>query len=244
MVYNFYVVGRVHMKGLFLALGIFLLSLTATQVAFAGVLGDNEAKVVEAAKGVYEFEGLKYKVDPSYINQLIEYFSSDDEDITREQKDEVLQSVYGYIETGVQEGYLIAVKDQPNQEVITPVTEDPEKDTSEEAPGITVPDTDNSEIDDTNTGSADHVVAEPVDENKEAVLPTPEPNNLSIVDEEKTQGITVDNENDTNITGNPIIKNTGFNLNRTVIMTVGMGMLMLLGIIITIRYDYFAQSDE
>ncbi|MHB8130878.1 MAG: hypothetical protein ACYDEX_18005 [Mobilitalea sp.] len=232
------------MKGLFLALGIFLLSLTATQVAFAGVLGDNEAKVVEAAKGIYEFEGLKYQVDPSYINQLIEYFSSDDEDLTREQKDEVLQSVYNYIEIGVQEGYLIAVKDQTNQEVITPVTEIPENDTSEEAPGITIPDTDNSEIGDTDTGSSNHEEAEPVDDNVAAVLPTPEPTNTSIVDEEIGLGITVDNENDTIIIGNPIIKNTGFNLNRTVSMTVGMGMLMLLGIIVTIKYDYFAQSDE
>jgi hypothetical protein len=263
MVYNFYVVGGVPMKALILSLGIYLLSITVTQVAYAGVLGDNEAQVVEAAKGIYEFDGLKYQVDPSYIKQLIEYFSSDDGDLTSEQKEEVLQSVYSYIEIGVKEGYLITVKDQTNQEVITPVPGNSENDTSEETPGKTIPDTDNTEIDDTNTGSSNDEIEDSLDDKEEVsninnseeatttttdndltVLPTPEPNNSSIVDGEDTQGITEDNENDINRTENPIIKNTGFDLNRTVIMIVGMGMLMLVGIIVTIKYNYFAQSDE
>jgi hypothetical protein len=55
---------------------------------------------------------------------------------------------------------------------------------------------------------------------------------------------TTETTNNATVTDRQVIKNTGFNLNSIVILIIGIGILMMVGIFVTIRYNYFAQSDE
>jgi preprotein translocase subunit SecG len=56
-------------------------------------------------------------------------------------------------------------------------------------------------------------------------------------------GDTAANQSNDNTAGQ-VIKDTGFNLDITVITAALMGVLMIAGILISIKNNYFAQSDE
>jgi hypothetical protein len=234
------------MKKVILFIGLLLFCTIDTSIAYAGTLNEYEAVVVEAAKGQYEFDGIKYQVDSSYINQLIDYLSSDDVELTEEQKDTVLLSVNDYIETGVQEGYLVPVQEQdgvvdantqPDSTeaavIGKPNSEEPNKDTSEAEEGT----------DQANPTDPTGIPEDAVDNFIEEIL-TKKPTTTTNVDTESGKVTIVDSNESNILTVNTVVKNTGFNLNRTTTIVVGMGILMLIGIYVTVKNDYFAQSDE
>jgi hypothetical protein len=234
------------MKKVILFIGLLLFCTIDTSIAYAGTLNEYEAVVVEAAKGQYEFEGIKYQVDSSYINQLIDYLSSDDVELTEEQKDTVLLSVNDYIETGVQEGYLIPVQEQDTIE-----DTNTQPDSTEEA-GTGIPNSEESNkdaseaVEDTeeaNSTGPTGTTEGTVDNFIEEIL-TKKPATITNVDTENGKVTIVDSKESNVLTVNTVVKNTGFNLNRTTIIVMGMGILMLIGIYVTVKNDYFAQSDE
>lgn len=210
------------MKKIVLALGIILFSLVKSQAAQAGTLNEQEAEIVKAAKGQFESEGAYYQVDPSYISQLIEYLSTDDVDLTKEQKEKVLQLVNDYIETGIKEKYLIPVGEQQSNTDTISNANAPENGTTTQAP-------------DKNT--------EPINSD-DKVQPTKGAEGSTEVDTDNLLQLVENIENNLNEADNSIIKNTGFNFNRTVLVAVGMGILMIIGIIVTVKDNYFAHSDE
>lgn len=233
------------MKKVILIVGILLFCSSAT-VAYAGSLNAYESEVVAAAQGVFESDGIKYKLDSSFVNQLINYLSSDDVDLTQDQKNEVLATMNDYIETGVQEGYLIPIEGQKLPETTTDnsgssgtseksgenanSTETTSgKDATKTSENKTSDNQGTKEAD-TQANEGDNALIEEISEQ------------ISVPEVEATPEITqvpIDLAED-----NLIIKNTGFNFNRTVLVAVGMGMLMMLGMMVTYKHNFFAQSDE
>lgn len=241
-------------KIIFIAATLILSSFSVT--AYAGSLNSYEAEVVAAAQGVFESDGIKYKLDASYISQLTSYLSSDEVDLTQEQRDQALAAVNDYIDQGIKEGYLVPLDEQ--------TLDDPEKDATEEEK------TDTKEIDtdqDTKTSDAETESSKTSDveknekpdgentkaaestENSKSTKNTAAKTNSKNALDEDASGNTVPVSELTQAPGeitneDEIIKNTGFNFNRTVGVAVGIGVLMMIVILVTYRHNFFAQSDE
>lgn len=89
---------------------LFFLLLTSS--AYAGGLNEHELDVINAAKETYEYNGVKYKLEQKYIDKLINYLSQDHIDLTKEDKDTILEIAYNNIYTGIIEGYLKPIDGQ------------------------------------------------------------------------------------------------------------------------------------
>lgn len=256
------------MKRLIVAAGILLFSSMVSATVYAGTLNQYEAEVVEAAQKIYEYEGVQYKVDQSYIDQLVAYLSSDGVDLTAEQRDEVLQSAYGSIETGVSEGYLKPTTQSQPEATPTPATQvtDTTDNTtdSEEASGSDDGSSEGQEqsgetSDTTSAENASNDASEvtgnvsEASEEKELVSAEELIKNVLKADQTVTptpipqvsqESSIFDSLNDKDQGVSSIIKDTGFNFMNTIIVITGIGVLMLVAIYVTFRTRLFAHEDE
>ncbi len=99
-----------------LILVLMLICISAASTAYAGTINSYEQDVMSAAQGTYQYNGTYYKIAPAYISQLRDYLMADDVNLTASQRDSVLSAISGYIESGVQGGYLVPVDGQTNQD--------------------------------------------------------------------------------------------------------------------------------
>lgn len=88
---------------------VFLLSLSATHLCFAGGINGHESAVISAASGTFEYDGVTYKAKPGYISQLQAKLSADDVDLDAAQSQEAIATIYANVGTGVASGYLYPV---------------------------------------------------------------------------------------------------------------------------------------
>lgn len=96
--------------------------LCGKQVVYAGGINGNEASVIAAASGTFEYNGKTYRAASNYLNALTIYLSEDDVDLDASQASEAISRLYGSIAQGVDAGYLYEV--DPNEET---TTEEPDK---------------------------------------------------------------------------------------------------------------------
>ena len=68
-------------------------------------------------------------------------------------------------------------------------------------------------------------------------------NTTTGIDKENSN-ITISDKYNNILTVNTEIKNTGLNLNRTIIMAVGLVIIMVICIIVTIKHEFFDYIDE
>lgn len=247
------------MRKMIFALGILLAYLSSASIAYAGSLNQYEQDVIAAAKAQYVYDGKKYVLDPAYINMIIDYLSEDDRDWTKDQRDTVIQSISTNIETGVEDGYLIPV-DGTQENAGDPGTGESDSDDSGSLP---------NQGDDTtgHTGQADanddSQVIQPDDNQKENNNDTSgQTQNFSedttgndflgiilsglLSEEIKQGGDSSDASGEINKSNidNDAIKATGFNFNNTFIIAAVIGVIMLTGMLVTIKSNYFAHNDE
>ncbi len=78
-------------------------------VVMAGSLNSEEARVVEVARGTFEYEGKVYVAKEEYVNQLIDKLSEDDMELTSEEADEMIQNIRDNVEIGVEDGYIVEI---------------------------------------------------------------------------------------------------------------------------------------
>jgi len=192
----------------------------------AGSLNEYELEIIEIARGKFEVDGVTYEVTGANIEALIKYLDSDDVDITKEQKEELVNTMNNSMQRGIAEGYLVPVDDIVEGEssnVDNSAVETEESDTPI-----------NQEIEYNDSSIEEESMKDSI-EDKEVVV---------IVDNDK--GIVrVTDENETDILiVNTVIKNTGFNLYSTVMIAVGLGVIMLGCFIVTMKYQLFAWHDE
>jgi len=76
---------------------------------YAGSISSSEAKVVAAAYAEYEYEGDKYRAVPEYIQQVVDYLSQDDVDLTEEKCNELLGMIESNIPAAIENGYIAKV---------------------------------------------------------------------------------------------------------------------------------------
>ena len=71
------------------------------------MINANEQRVLDVAEGTFEYNGELYTVRPAYLETLRNEFDKESVDITAEKADEGIRMIYGTVERGVREGYLI-----------------------------------------------------------------------------------------------------------------------------------------
>lgn len=241
------------MKKLIIIL-ILSVSLCASTTAYAGTINSCEQDILSAAQGTFEYQGRNYKLDSAYVNQLYDYLSGDDIDLTAGDRDVVLQSIQGNIEKGVKEGYLKPIDNSASSQPGTG-SSDTDNQSPKDSQNITGtdPDTfvykDNSSQDTSTESSEDMLDDWFIDEDQV---------NDASVSPDQTVAADVNNSSDNkdasiastsdlavdNAMNHPIIKNTGFDLSLTIAMVAFLGVIMFAAICVTVRYHYFAQYDE
>ena len=74
--------------------------------AYAGSLNENEQEVLEVLSEEFVYNNAVYKTDPSYLEELRQYFLEDDVDLTEQQKNENIAKINGNMEEAISEGYV------------------------------------------------------------------------------------------------------------------------------------------
>lgn len=233
------------MKKAILIPGALMISIMLTSTVYAGTLNAYEQEIISAARRAYEYEGVDYVVKQEFINELISYLSSDDIDLNAEQKDKVMQEAFANVQRGVKEGYMIPLSPEDTKgetDSSENDQEDMDNNSSESnqseagSPADDQTGTSAADQDDLNTAGKDNSdMSSPVTA-IDKVLEGQE-----LTDSQEDQGGT--NKSDSKIDTN-IIKDTGFNLNATIYTLIGMGVLMIAGMLVTIKYNFFAHKNE
>ena len=231
------------MKKAILIPGALMISIMLTSTVYAGTLNAYEQEIISAARRAYEYEGVDYVVKQEYINELISYLSSDDIDLNAEQKDKVMQEAFANVQRGVKEGYMIPLSPEDTKEEADSSENDQENtdtDSSESnqneagSPSDDQTGTSGADKDNPNSSGKDNSdMSSPVT----AIDKVLDDQDKKLTDSQEDQGGT--KNSDTNI-----IKETGFNLNPTIYTLIGMGVLMIAGMLVTLKYNFFAHKNE
>lgn len=294
------------MKKIILVLVTLIVSIGASTTAYAGSINSNEQAVLSAAEQTYTYNGTQYRLDSSYVSQLRGYLAADDIDLTSEQRDKALAAVNGYIESGVQGGYLKPVGGGSDKQDSSSDSGNASSDNNQSSSSQT---SDNSNTSDTgnsasgnsgtnsntdNSASSGSVTDSPASDSGSIPANTTTGNqynsNTGNINNNSNSGkqgskntsqesmdeflldlfAGTEDSNDTsdNVTKDDsssmsnreedmtiaaienedteksIIKNTGFDLSATFAIALLMGVVMLTGIVVTVKNHYFAQSDE
>lgn len=255
MVYNFYVVGG-FMKKIILTLGIILIYISTASVAYAGTLNSYEQDVIAAAGRNFEYKGAEYRLDPAYIAKLENYLASDEVDLTKEQRDSILGSVNDYIQSGIDGGYLVPAGQKhqsgdsagkaSGQDTGQSSNQDENNSGSSASNNTAGKSSDTAAVDSkqTNTAAASAGNAAGTAETMDTADSSGDKFMGGLLEEADTPQSGETAAYQSNNTAGQVIKDTGFNLDTTIIIAALMGVLMIAGILIAIKNNYFAQSDE
>lgn len=184
----------------------------------AGNINTEEAAIISAAQGSFQSNGINYKVDPQFIDQLISYLNQDDVDLDAAKKEEVIGLMFSNVERGVAEGYLIPVIEQEG-------SQDSGINLEESA----------SDIEGNETQEYDNAVLDEIRK---------QPTAKTEVDQNKNK-ITVTKEDNSNVlVVNTVIKNTGYNISPAIGVIFGLLGVFIICIFITIKYNFFKQEGN
>lgn len=216
------------MKKGMITLGILFFVLFNPSQVMASNINPYEAELIEIAKGRFEYKGNYYVVTKAYIQEVINYVSQEDVDINAQQRDEIVQAVYNNIKEGISDGYMV-------------LEDGSIEDTNPEDNPKVNSNTDDKSVQDVEGSQRPSNVSE----NLESILdPIVKDKPEVVVDNEKSE-VRVTSEDNTNlITVNTVIKNTGFSLYNSVLITGGLGIVMLLCVGVAMKFQLFAYEDE
>ncbi|WP_117767501.1 CpsB/CapC family capsule biosynthesis tyrosine phosphatase [Blautia sp. OF03-15BH] len=110
---------RKNMRTLCFTLGIlFLIPAMPTQ---AGGINAEEQRLINEASGRFTYEGKTYKAKDSYLELLKEKLSEEDMDLTADEVDQYLTTMYASVQTGLEQGLLEEVTSgEPRKETEAP----------------------------------------------------------------------------------------------------------------------------
>ena len=107
------------MRTLYFTLGI--LFLIPVMPAQAGGINAEEQRLINEASGRFTYEGKTYKAKDSYLELLKEKLSEEDMDLTADEVDQYLTTMYTSVQTGLEQGILEEVTSgEPGKETEEP----------------------------------------------------------------------------------------------------------------------------
>lgn len=171
-----------------------------------GGINTNEQRVIIEAQGTFEYDGEVYTARQQYVDQLYQYLSKEDVNLTSEEADNAITQMYANVETGVKEGYIVkvdSIKDDIDRSQVYDVTEiSPE----EKDQGIT----DVNEVKDKNREILNNRITQ------------------SVIDKNDEGSVVVKD-----ISGKEIykkdgpLKNTGFSIRDSIITSIVLGVVLI-----------------
>ena len=251
------------MKKVMMIIVSFLLFTANYIVAYAGGLNQYESEIVDAAKDKFEWDGVSYQVEQSYINELIEYLMQDNIDITAEQRDKAISIMFSNVEQGVEAGYLMPVEVGKSTDGNGNVKESGNSEGSIKESGSSegsIKESGNSEGSKEGTGNLDNSQQNQTEESDGVGESTSnitkdkseefvnkimnQQETITKIDTDKGKVTVTSGKDDNPITVNTVIKNTGFNLNNTFLMVVILVSVMVLCIVAAIQLRLFVHEEE
>ena len=110
---------RKNMRILCFTLGI--LFLIPVMPALAGGINAEEQRLINEASGRFTYAGKTYKAKDSYLELLKEKLSEEDMDLTADEVDQYLTTMYASVQTGLEQGILEEVTSgEPGKETEEP----------------------------------------------------------------------------------------------------------------------------
>lgn len=106
--------GRIGISALIAAVMISVLFIPSC--VFAGNINIHEADLIAQASGTFEYEGKTYVVNDAALRELRSYLSDDGVDLTADQAASAAAKMYGNVEAGVRDGYLVPVGGESRDE--------------------------------------------------------------------------------------------------------------------------------
>ena len=106
--------GRIGISALIAAVMISVLFIPS--FVFAGNINSHEADLIAQASGTFEYEGKTYVVNDAALRELRSYLSDDGVDLTADQAASAAAKMYGNVEAGVRDGYLVPVGGESRDE--------------------------------------------------------------------------------------------------------------------------------
>lgn len=215
-----------------------VLTLFGADIAQAGEINANEARLVSAASGTFTYEGKTYRASSQYVSQLRSYLCKDDVDFTAADVESLISDMYANVGAGVQEGYLEEVGGSLGAGDASDGTEedDPSEEPEEEASGdeaLDWPlDEETSQEDDST-----EAVSDGEDAQKEEAEPEPP---AYTVEETPEETKIVDKEGSVIFTAAPMIKAVGYHKQtvRGLLVFAGLMLTAIIGgIILVIRHE-------
>ncbi len=82
--------------------------------AYAGNINGNEQSVLAVAGGTFEYKGVTYRATPEHLAEAKAKLLQDDVDLTKEQAQEAIASIYANVQTGIEEGYIVPISGSGN----------------------------------------------------------------------------------------------------------------------------------
>lgn len=241
------------MKKSLLFLGLFLSLLSIDNRAYASKLNEHELSIIEAASEIYEYNGKNYKADQKYIDKLTNYLLQDHIDINADDKEQIIQLAYANIELGIKDGYLKPIDISQGEDVDSGTEVDEQETVKEilESLGKEMSDIESyipSLVSENENKSNEIEVIDSINEIRNSEYDKTEDKKT----EEKENEISNSKDNNTisnnteekNTLEEEIIKQTGFNLNTSFYIIMGIGILMILAIIVAIKNNYFTNAYE
>lgn len=180
-----------------------------------GGINENEARVLAVARGSFEYNGQVYTARQSYVNQLIAKLSSEDMNLTSEQADTAIATIYSNVEKGVEEGYIVKVdspEDDLNKDEKDTITElSPEQ----EKEGIKSIEELNQKEEENNADNSE-------------VIPQVHDNNDGEITVDDGKGNVI-------ISVDGVLKNTGYSISDSIIYFSLIGVLFLCVLICSVK---------
>ncbi|QHQ59967.1 hypothetical protein Ana3638_03545 [Anaerocolumna sedimenticola] len=234
----------------------------------AGELNQYESDLVGRAGGQFEKDGVTYQADSAYVQELINYLSQDGVDLTAAQRDEAVAEMYANVESGIEEGYLIRVSGQEKEKLAEEKQDgmaDKEGVNAKEDEKANTAEKDNkADMNQKGTikngkkpGSTGSDNTKKTEEKDEAVTASPEkptdttgedlskwigkqPVTNTVTDKYNGKITITDEKGNSLMVVDTVIKNTGFNINRTVWVLSGMGIILGICIIAAYRWGFLS----
>ena len=81
------------------------------------MINAEEQRVIDVAEGTFEYKGDLYTVRSGYLKTLKAKLDEEKTELSTDQAEQIIQTIYGNVERGVRERYLKKVSDEKAQEI-------------------------------------------------------------------------------------------------------------------------------
>lgn len=180
-------------------------------ICYAGDINSNEARVLAVAQGTFEYNGELYVAKPEYVNQLNAKMNLDEVDLTAEQADEAINRIYENVETGVEAGYIVKLKDQEQE---------PDENTGN-----------GNNSDDKTQGENQGDGNRPDDEN----IGEEQPEETTVNENENGTLTVEDGKGNVVLEFEGVLKNTGFSIEKTITIMIIIGVILLCVVVYSVK---------